>query len=419
MKNILIIGAGTSGTIMANQLFRKIDRTKWHITVIDKDIQHYYQPGFLFIPFQIYSEKDVVKDKRAFIPKGCSFILSEVDCIVPERNCVTLEDGRRIDYDVLIIATGTDIVPDEVQGLAGDRWRKDIFDFYTLEGAMALRERLNSFKNGKIVIHIAEFPIKCPVAPLEFVFMADWWFNKLGIRHDIELTYVTPLSGAFTKERSSTVLGHILEKKNIRLVTEFNVEKVNTQKRQLISFDEKSIDYDLLVAIPTNMGDQMIEKSGLGDELYFVPTKNTLQSKKHENIFVLGDSTDLPSSKAGSVAHFQSELLTKNIMQFIQNKPLKEEFDGHSNCFIESGYKKGILIDFNYTVDPVEGKFPFPILGPFPLLKESWLNHIGKLAFRWIYWNMLLKGIGIPGIPTKMSTKGKKVSLLGNRLQEV
>ncbi|MBT8272163.1 MAG: NAD(P)/FAD-dependent oxidoreductase, partial [Bacteroidia bacterium] len=198
--------------------------------------------------------------------------------------------------------------------------------------------------------------------------------------------------------------------KEISEVTNFNIEHVDYENNKIIDYAEVEVDYDLLVTVPTNMGDEMIERSGLGDDLNFVPThKATLQSKAHENIFVIGDATNLPASKAGSVAHFEAEILTDNILLYIDGQPLKEEFDGHANCFVETGNGKALLIDFNYTTEPVEGTFPFPGVGPLRLLKESRTNHMGKMAFRWIYWNMLIKGIHIPFVSATMSEKGKKL----------
>jgi len=153
----------------------------------------------------------------------------------------------------------------------------------------------------------------------------------------------------------------------------------------------------------------VIERSGMGDEFSFVPTdKHTLQSKNWDNVFVIGDATDLPSSKAGSVVHFEAEILEENIMSYLNGEPMEARFDGHANCFIESGEGKGFLIDFNYETEPLPGKFPIPGVGPFSLLQESILNHWGKLAFKWIYWNMLLKGKELPLVHANMSMKGKK-----------
>jgi sulfide:quinone oxidoreductase len=407
MKKLLILGAGTAGTMMANHLRSKLNKNEWNITIIDQYKTHYYQPGFLFLPFDIYTKEQVKKVGKKFIPKGVNYIQKKIEQIFPKENKVTLEN-ETINYDILIVATGSKIAPEETTGLLGPLWKKDIFDFYTYEGSLALRNKLRDWKGGKLVIHITEMPIKCPVAPLEFAFLADSYFNKKSMRDKVDITYVTPLSGAFTKPTCTTSLNYLLKEKNIKIETDFAVESVDNDSKEIVDYEDRKIPFDLLVTVPTNMGDEIIERSGLGDDLNFIPTdKNTLQSKKHKNIFVIGDATNVPASKAGSVAHFQAETLTDNILLYIDGYPLKKEFDGHANCFIETGNNKALLIDFNYETEPVHGKFPFAKIGPLKLLKESVFNHWGKLAFRWIYWNMLIKGISIPFVSRNMSFKGK------------
>ncbi len=410
MKQLLILGAGTGGTMMANHLVRKLDQRNWQISIVDEFATHYYQPGFLFIPFGIYQPDQVMRPKTDFLPKGVNFIQQPIEEIKASSNQVVLRDGTILNYDILIIATGVKIAPEMVAGLTDSGWHEQVFDFYTWEGATALAKKLQDWQGGKLVVHLAELPIKCPVAPLEFAFLADWYFHKRRMRDQVELTLVTPLSGAFTKPRSTAVLNHLLADKNIHIVTDFYTERVDGTARKIYSYAGQEVGYDLLVTIPTNAGDPVIARSGLGDELNYVPTdKYTLQSKNFENVFVLGDATDLPASKAGSVAHFQAELLTENLLNFINGKPLEPTFDGHANCFIESGFGKAFLIDFNYEVEPVEGRFPLPIIGPMALLKETRLNHWGKLAFKFIYWNLLLRGIPIPMITARMSKLGKKI----------
>lgn len=418
MKNLLILGAGTSGTMMANHLISKLPKKEWSITVIDQFKTHYYQPGFLFLPFDIYTTKQVKKKGEKFIPKGANYIQKKIELIQPDENKVILEGGRVLDYDILIVATGTKIAPSEIEGMDGPMWYKNIFDFYTYEGAKALRNKLREWEGGKLVVHITEMPIKCPVAPLEFAFLADSFFKNKGMRDKVDITYVTPLGGAFTKPKATKALHHLLKEKGIKEVTDFNIERVDYENNKIIDYAETEVEYDLLVTVPTNMGDELIERSGMGDDLNYVPTdKATLQSKDYENIFAIGDATNLPASKAGSVAHFEAEILTENILRYIKGEPLKAEFDGHANCFIETGDGKALLIDFNYTQEPVEGTFPFPGVGPLKLLKESRANHMGKMAFRWIYWNMLIKGIHIPFVSTNMSKKGKKIEKLEKQEQ--
>lgn len=410
MKNLLILGAGTSGTMMSNHLRKKLPENEWNITIIDKDETHYYQPGFLFVPFDIYKPKQVKKSIDKFIPKGVKLIQEKIDRIAKDTDQVFLQNGSVIPYDVLIIATGTDIAPQEIEGMLGDQWQKDIFDFYTYEGSKNLRDKLKKWEGGKLVVHICEMPIKCPVAPLEFAFLSDSFFIDKNMRDKVDITFVTPMDGAFTKPVATRELNHLLEQKNINIVPNFNIEKVDTEHKKIIDYGGKEVEYDLLVTVPTNMGDKMIERSGFGDDLNFMPTdKRTLQSKVKDNIFVIGDATDIPASKAGSVAHFEAEILTDNVLRFIEGKELNASFDGHSNCFIETGHGKALLIDFNYNHEPVTGSFPLPGVGPLRLLKENHMNHLGKLAFRWIYWNMLIKGKHIPFVSSAMDVRGKNL----------
>jgi len=408
MKRIVILGAGTAGTMMSNKLRNSLDREDWDITIVDQFKTHYYQPGFLFIPFGIYNRQDVIKPKSDFIPAGVNMIYSKIDKIEAEATRVILDGGQILNYDFLIVATGTKTVPSETPGLQDKLWYKEIFDFYTIEGALALQNFFKGWEGGKLVMAITELPYKCPVAPLEFVFLADAYFTEKGIRDKVDITYVTPMPGAFTKPIATKMLSELLAEKNITVIPDFYIERVDNENKKLISYDENEIDFDVLTVVPVNMGDEMIERSGLGDDMNFVPTnKHTLQSVAYENIFVLGDAANLPTSKAGSVAHFAAEILFENLMSAIEGRSLQAKFDGHANCYIETGHGKGALIDFNYDTEPLPGTFPLPGIGPFGLLKNTKINHYGKVMFRWIYWHILLKGKEMP-IEPQMTMAGKK-----------
>ncbi len=408
MKHLIILGSGTAGTMMANHLRHHLQNEEWGITIIDERTDHYYQPGYLFLPFDIYKPEDIVKPIKDFLPDGTTLISGKIKRVQPLQNEVLMEDGRCLGYDILIIATGAKTAPEETPGMKGAEWYKSVFDFYTFEGALALRNKLRTWQGGKLVVHITEMPIKCPVAPLEFAFLADSFFKHKNMRNAVDITFVTPLSGAFTKPKATEALQHLLDEKHIHIEADFAIEQVDNENKTIIDYGGRVIPFDLLVTVPTNKGDEVIAASGMGDDLNFVPTnKATLQSKDYQNVFVLGDASNIPASKAGSVAHFEAEILTENILHFIHGEPLSNTFDGHANCFVETGNGKALLIDFNYTHEPVEGTFPFPGVGPLRLLKENRMNHMGKLAFRWIYWNMLLKGTHIPFVSSEMQEAGK------------
>jgi sulfide:quinone oxidoreductase len=407
MKHILILGAGTGGTMVANKLAHDRRSDDWYITVVDKDPRHFYQPGFLFIPFGIYQAKDVIKPKKRFLPPHINYIIGDIEIIDTEKMLVQLENGTVLRYDCLVIATGTRLAPEETEGLLDGGWRKNIYDFYTFDGTVALARYLDTWQGGRLVVNVVENPIKCPVAPLEFLFLADWYFTEKGMRDKVELVYATPLPGAFTKPMAANVLKNVLDAKGIHLETEYNIMEVDNTKQVIRSYDERELDYDLLVSIPTNMGAEAISRSGLGDDLGFVPTDpRTLQSKQHKNIFVIGDAANIPASKAGSVVHFELDTLVHNLINQMNGLPLEPTFDGHANCFIESGYGKAYLIDFNYETQPLTGYYPLPKVGPFSLLQETRANHLGKLGFKWAYWNLLLKARPMP-VSNQMSMVGK------------
>jgi sulfide:quinone oxidoreductase len=406
---MLVLGGGTAGTTLVNKMRPLLPRSEWSITVVEPRQEHHYQPGYLFIPFDVYAPEEVTKRQSNFVPSGIDWVNGEVNRVVPESNEVLLTDGRKLIYDQLIIATGTTPRPDQTPGMDGMEWRKSIFDFYTLEGATALRDALSGFTGGRLVVHITEMPIKCPVAPLEFAFLADAYFADREMRDQVEIVYVTPLDGAFTKPIASKLLGGMLDERKIVVETDFYIEKVDNHNKKLVSYDEREIPFDLLVTVPLNMGADFVARSGMGDELNYVPVDpGTFLSKGWDNIFAIGDASDIPTSKAGSVAHFAVDVFAENFLHHIKGEEMPVRFDGHANCFVESGNGKGMLIDFNYDTQPLPGKYPVPGLGPFSLLEETRMNHIGKKMFKWIYWNALLPGRPLP-LPALMSMAGKEV----------
>ena len=409
-QRIVILGAGTAGTLVANRLRRSHAGTELAITVIDQDDRHVYQPGLLFVPFGLAEPGNIVRSRRAQLRDGIEFRQAEVERVAVAEDTVHLSDGTEVRYDVLVVASGASLLPDETEGLTGAGWNESIFTFYTVDGARGLRMALDGLNRGRLVVNMVDMPIKCPVAPLEFCFLADWYLRKRGVRDQVEIVYATPLDGAFTKPVASAHLTGLLAEKRIVLETEFATGQVDGEAGKLVSWDERELPFDLLASIPLHGGASFVERSpGLGDELGFIPSDHaTLQSQAAPNVFAIGDATNLPTSKAGSVAHFEGETLVENIERFLAGQELSSSFDGHANCFIETGFHKALLIDFNYETQPLPGRFPEPHAGPLPLLKESRLNHVGKLAFEWIYWHVLLAGRDLPGISAQLRPQRTK-----------
>jgi sulfide:quinone oxidoreductase len=407
MRRLVVLGAGTAGTMVVNKLRRRLG-PDWRISVVEQHDRHHYQPGYLFLPFGACQPDDLTRPTERFIPAGVDLVQGEIDMVDPGQHVVRLVDGRELGYEYLVIATGTEPRPDQTPGmLDGTEWRESVHEFYTLDGALALRDRLRTFTGGRLVVHVVEMPIKCPVAPLEFAFLADDFFRKAGIRDRVELVYVTPLPGAFTKPIASQELARMLDDRQIALEPDFVVERIDDERRTLVSYDEREVPFDLLVTVPLNMGAEYVARSGLGDELNYVPVdKHTLLSTSYDSIFAVGDASNIPASKAGSVAHFSVEVFVDNFVQHVNGQKMTGSFDGHANCYVEAGDGKALLIDFNYDTEPLRGRYPLPGVGPFHLLEETRVNHWGKLAFRWMYWHLLLPGRPIP-LPAHMSMAGK------------
>ena len=404
MKRLLILGAGTAGTTISNKLHRRLP-AGWEIVVVDPAPSHIYQPGLLFVAVGQEDPANLVRPLAAQLPDDVRLIAGEVDRVDAAADQVLLADGTRIDYDQLVIATGTTPRPAETPGMTDNGWRSKVHEFYTLEGAASLRDAMAAFAGGRLVMHIVEMPIKCPVAPLEFTFLANDFFRRKGIRDRVDITYVTPLPAAFTKPIAAEKLGGMLEERGIALESDFYVERIDDG--ELVSFDERVVPFDLLVTVPINMGADFVERSGLGDELNHVRVDHgTFLAAGLDNVFAVGDAAALPTSKAGSAAHFEVDVFIDNFLDHIAGRKMRHLYDGHVNCFVESGGGKALLIDFNYETEPLPGVYPIPGVGPLRLLTEARMNHWAKLAFEPLYWNVLLRGRPLP-VPTEMSLAGK------------
>ncbi|HUI02375.1 MAG TPA: FAD/NAD(P)-binding oxidoreductase [Acidimicrobiales bacterium] len=406
-RRVLVLGGGTGGTLAANRL-RRVLGPRDEITVVDADDRHLYQPGLLFVPFGLASPSRLVRSRAAQLRPGVTFVESAVDRVDLDADTVVLADGTTMSYDVLVVASGSRLLPDETEGLTGAGWGRRVHTFYTLGGAAVLGGALATFEGGRIVVNLVDLPVKCPVAPLEFCFLADWYLRRRGIRARTQLTLVTPLDGAFTKPGCNRMLSGLLGDKGVEVVTEFATAAVDGEQGRLVSYDERTVPFDTAVMVPVHGGAAYVGRSpGLGDPMGFVPTDpGTLQARAKPNVFVIGDATDLRASKAGSVAHFEGEVLVHNVRRLLAGQEPDARFDGHTNCFIETGFGRALLIDFNDALDPVPGRFPGPV--GLPLLKESRLNHLGKLAFEQLYWHAILPGRDIPFIESAMPAAGKR-----------
>ena len=414
---VLVLGDGTGGLVVANLLAKqaRLRDLQLDVQLIGHSPMHTYQPGMLFLPFRKPGYRtlaDIQRPTSDFVGAGVRYLNERITAIDTKARTVATDQGTHA-YDWLVLALGCRTVVDAIEGLP-ERWGTRAHGFYTPDSALALADALERFGGGDPVVDIAEMPIKCPVAPLEFVCLVDEYLTQRGLRGKTKLTLVTPLTGAFTKPICNEMLTEMLVAKGVQVVP--NASLATVTDRTIACPDGKEVPYDLLVTIPPHEGSELIDDAGLGDGLGFGLTDaHTLKARRAERVFLLGDNTNVPTSKAGSVAHFQAEVVVHNLLREIAGKAAESLADGHANCFIETGFGKAILVDFNYDIQPVPGKFPLPVVGPMTLLGETRLNHLGKLAFKPVYWHLLLPGRRIPLVGSRMSTSGKRMEVLHAR----
>ncbi len=374
MKNILIIGGGTGGCIVANSLAKKLDAEEAKITVISASEQHHYQPGWLYVPFGREDARSLTRPVRHLLKKQIDLLIGKVEKLDTENQQVELESGDCISYDYLVIATGSSPCPEDIPGLSegGNH-------FYTEKASFELYQILQEFRGGKVVIGVGGLPYKCPVAPLEFTFLFEEFVNDKGIRDKTDITYTFPLNSVFSMESVADVAQPILEERNINIETFFNLETVNPSEKKALSLEGTEIDYDLLIMIPPHRGAPFLQNHSIADAKGWVQTdKKTLHAGGLKNIWALGDTTDIPISKAGSTAHFEGPVIAKQIIADLRDEELGEDcfYEGHVMCFLETGYSKASIIDFDYSAPPV-------------LKAPNALMHYQKMAFNKAYWYLI------------------------------
>jgi len=370
---VVVLGGGVGGTLVAN-LLKKSLKSDASVTVVDGTGMHLYQPGFLYVALDQANALWLTRDERTLLRKDVELVVDSAMKVDAAAQTLTLGSGATLPYDYLVVATGSRLDREAVPGYG------DTHDFYSMAGALRLREELRRFKGGKIRLGIAGIPYKCPPAPVEFVLMLDEYLRKKGVREKSEITLLSPLNRAFTIESASKLVQPLFDKRGIELRTFFNVEAVDPVGRNVTSIEGESVDYDLLVLVPPHRGSTVIEASGLGDAGGWIPTdRNTLQHEQQPRIFALGDATNLPISKSGSTAHFEAPVVASRIASLIRGSAPKEAYGGRVMCFLETGGGRATSLRFDYAHPPVP-----------PQPSRFW--HWAKWAFNRAYWVTVPQG---------------------------
>lgn len=371
-ERIVIVGGGTGGTVLANRLVDdlgpELDAGDATITLVTDNPDHVYKPTYLYVAFGKRSVQDATRPIRELLPREVDLVVDRVEGIDTDGKSLSLRDGDALDYDQLVVATGANLVPEETPGLL-----EGGHHFYGPEGAEALRDDLAAFTEGHLVLSVVGVPHMCPAAPLEFVLMVDDWLRERGRREDVELTYTYPINRAHAIESIADWATPILEERDITLETFFNVESVDPDAQTVETMEGMELEYDLLVAIPPHAGDPMIAESGLGDDGWIKVDKHTLEAEHADDVYAIGDAADVPTSKAGSVAHYEAGVVADRIASTVRNEPATAVYDGKTVCFVETGMDEATFVEFEYGRQPV-------------VREPSQAIHWSKLGYNETYW---------------------------------
>ena len=382
MQRVLVIGGGVGGTLTANLLVRKlrheIDRGEASVTVIDEHGEHVYQPGFMYIAMGNERPERLKRLERSLLDDRVKLEIGRVVRIDEQHSRVEMASGDHFPYEQLVIASGSRIVPEEIE-----HFDTEAHHFYGPDAAAKLRAALDAFTGGRIVIGIAGMPYKCPPAPLEVAFLIEHELRQRGLREKSELHYCSPIGRAFTIESVSEMATPILEEKGIELHIFFNVETIDPEKKVVNSLEGEELGYDLLILVPPHRGAQFLVDSGLAPASGWLPTDHhTLQVGGRANVYALGDTTDLPLSKAGSTAHFEAPVVAERVSAAVKGREptgKHASYEGKVMCFFEVGDGKGTLLQFDYEHPPRPPK-------------PNRLWHLGKIVFNKTYWHTVPKG---------------------------
>jgi sulfide:quinone oxidoreductase len=348
----------------------KIREDEVRITLLEPNTLHYYQPAFLLIPLGLMDDAEAYRPLSTLIPDGVRWIREKAKYIDPE-NRVVRYDGDEIEYDYLIISTGAQLDYSCIPNL-----REYSYNFYSYKDVLRLKEAINRFNGGTIVVGVAGVPYRCPPAPIEMILLLEDYYRKLGIRGEIDLKYIFPLPRVFPIEGVSEIISPIFEERGIETHLMFNLEDIDGEKKKLISLEGEEIKYDLAILIPPHKGADVIIESGLGDRGGWIPTdRYTLNMKGYDNVYIVGDASDLPISKAGSVADFEAEIVTKRITEDMEGYEPRHIYDGKVMCFVVTGIGEATTLVFDYENPPRPHQ---------PNFACYWM----KLIYNKLYWSL-------------------------------
>ena len=368
---ILIVGGGMGGTILANNLARRLTNElktgRVHITMLSASDKHMYQPGLLYVALGRMATDELYRDQASLLEPGIEFHVDPVTEFHLKDNNVKTKSGKTINYDLIVVATGSRAVPESIPGLA-----ENSINVYTEEAALKFYDTISQFQGGRVVIAVG-VPHKCPMIPPELTFTLYDYFKDRGIIDKVSFHYTYPIGRVHSLEPVSNWMLGEFASRGVTYETLFNMKEVDGANKVVKSEEGSETKYDLLVAVPAHKGMEVVESNNLGAGGWIPVNRSQLSIDGYDNAFAIGDTTNIPISKAGSTAHFEAEALAESLASIVKIGKPTREYDGKVFCFIEAGKDRATYAMFNYDNPP----------DPKPPTKSV---HWFKMAYNQLYW---------------------------------
>jgi sulfide:quinone oxidoreductase len=390
---ILIIGGGNAGLSVASKLLAKNSRLR--ISVVEPSTKHYYQPAWTLVGSGVFDIRKTEREEASVMPKGVEWIKDKVTAFHPDENAVELSSGERLNYEYLIVAAGIQLNWDEVKGLRETLGKNGVCSNYSYEHAPYTFECIRTFKGGKAIFHNPHTPVKCGGAPHKIMYMAADYFRKHGTLRQADIQYWSGTGKLFAVPKYEKTLLEVCKRANIDLHFMVKLTEVDGPGKvaKFIGIGEAnkdheySVPFDMIHVTPPQSAPDFIKSSPLANAAGWVDVdKYTLRHQKYANIYSLGDSSGLPTSKTGAAIRKQAPVLVENLLAAMQGNTPAASYNGYTSCPLVTGYGKLVLAEFDYDGKPQE---TFPI----DQSKERWSMYILKrYILPWLYWSKILTG---------------------------
>lgn len=388
---IAIVGGGTGGLTVASRLSKKIDASS--IVIIEPSRNHYYQPLWSLVSAGILPKEKSVKNERSLIPQGVHLIQDAVTEFFPEKNFLITKNGTQVSYSYLIVAPGLQINWNGIKGLKSAMKEDGVISIYSYKYLDKTWETIKNFKGGRAIFTQPNTPFKCGGAPQKIMYLAEDYFKKTGIRKKTDITFFSPKDNIFPVEKYARALQKVIKRKGITTNFKYNLVEIRPDIKNAIfehleTGELKAFPYDLLHVTPPMSSPEFIKKSPLSGSTGWIDVdQGTLQHKTYNNIFSLGDVTNLmPTSKTGAAVRKQAPVVVSNLIALMEGRPPEAKYNGYTSCPIVTGYGKLILTEFGYNNQPME-TFPFD-----QAKERSSMYFFKKELLPRLYWHGMLKG---------------------------